>query len=422
MPATIDPKGVASGWSYEEDDWGTLMNQNLRILSALVADGFGQNILTTSGLTYGYRGGVGLTDSGLVDIAAGTLTLPASTTSYIIRNVAGVVSSTTNPVFASSIHLATVVTNATNIVSVVDERYFQDMSQDGTHTARVLAATANVSAATTVAAGTSITAGTDVTAGSSLIGNNLNIARPTAGSDILQALATLAAGSGAGGGENLYLQLALIPSNTAANRIARIQVGDNSTVRPLQLRVSRTYIGSAETAAFVGSEMARVAGSLQVDAGVTATQFNGSAVGLTAIPADQLTGSIADARLSAPVQGAAAAATAAQVAAAAAQSTADGAVAVNVTQNARLSAVEAARAFASVISDNVPVARVNFGAALGYTGANTGARGFNSILTVLPAAGVAYNQAAQQDIIDELAQIRDCLRQLAFDLSARTVL
>ena len=468
MPATVDTKGVASGWSYEEDDWGTLMNRNMRILSALVADGFGQNILTTSGLTYGYRGGVGLTGSGLADVAAGTITLPASTTSYVVRNVAGVVSSTTNPVFPAFIHLATVVTNATNIVSVSDERYFQDVTQDGTQTIVNLAAFAAISGASIAVTGNATVGGNAAVTGG-ITGANVAVATSTFPNDVRSGVGSFGGGASQGADGTLALAAIVNPSATPANRYVALQSGDAATVRGMQLRASRVFIGTNVSPAYTSDEYLGVEGPVRLQAGGGGLRLGPGSVdrtfaefyartatpnvrsgyigfgiaggtGLTlaneigALSLTANTGTVnivgsqvvADVPVVAPSfigSGAGLATdTVPQAAVVGLPAALSGLAAVDAALDTRVDALELARPFLSVVSDNVPVARVNFGAALGYTGASTGARGFNTILSVLPAAGVAYNQAAQQDLVDEVNQMRDCFRQLAADLTARGVL
>jgi hypothetical protein len=248
MPATTDTKGIASGWAYEEDDWGVLMNRNLRVLSALVLSGFGQNILTTSGLTYGYRGGVGLGPAGIVPVAGGTVTLPPNATSYIIRTVDGTVTSTTNPSFPTSIQLATVVTNISGIISVEDTRYIQDLSQNGTLAARFFTALDSVSTP------------------------ELRVENEAAVPDVRVALGIFNAGA-----NDLGLAVIAHPSGTVNDRYVQMQVGDEISLRDLALRSRRLYVGREEEPAFVDAELVNVRGQVCLsDGGASLQQRAGS--------------------------------------------------------------------------------------------------------------------------------------------------
>lgn len=83
---------------------------------------FGNKTSTSTGLTYGYYGGRIYSNGTLVTIADGTLSLPASSTSYIQRTAAGVVSTNTTGYTAGLIPMATVVTGAASITTITDTR------------------------------------------------------------------------------------------------------------------------------------------------------------------------------------------------------------------------------------------------------------------------------------------------------------
>lgn len=510
MPATTDNKGIASGYTPGEDGWGNAQNQNLRAISAMLIEGFANEVTTTTGLTYGYKPGVGLTGTGLVQIAAGTVILPPSVSGYLVRTVAGVVTFQTSALFPDKIHLATITTNISSITSIIDNRYVQDSSQDGTNTARNFAAIAAVSGQTLNLTGNAIVGGSALVTGA-ITGASVAVANAAFPVDTRSGVASFGGGPAQGADGTVSMAAIVNPSATALNRYVGWQSGDNTTIRGMQLRMARLYIGTNSAPAFTGGEqvaiegqvniqngaeglrlgpggsdhtylafyprtatpnvrggyigyaagaspdlsminslgalyLAASSGSLTIGAGgatltgpLNATAFNGSGAGLTAntVPQASVAGlitalaaanSAANAAQTTANSGVSSAATAQSTAntavsnAATAQSAANAANATNSTQDGRLTAVEAARAFAVVVSDNVPVARVNFDwASLGYTGTNTGSRSFNTVLTVLPAAGVAYNQIAQQDIVEEINQLRDCLRQLAFDLISRNL-
>ena len=265
MPATVDNKGIHSGWSTDEDNWGALMNQNLRVISALVMSGFAQDLLATSGLTYGFRSGTGVNAGGLIPVAAGTLTLPPNATSYIVRTVAGVVSSQTSATFPDRIHLATVVTNVSNITSIVDERYVQDVTQNGTLTARALTSLSTVNARQYVAQNAAAASGTTNVAGYFAAGNDITL------------------------GE-LYLALTVFPNTVAANRVSTIQSADGVALRKLGMLASQTYIG-INTPSFIAGERLSIEGEVRVrGANVIADGFQGDGSAITAIAQANVTG------------------------------------------------------------------------------------------------------------------------------------
>lgn len=83
---------------------------------------FGRRYTTTTGLTWGYYGGVMLVDGVLTSISDGTVALSASTTNYVEATRAGVVSKNTTGFTAGQIPLYTVVTGASTITSYTDQR------------------------------------------------------------------------------------------------------------------------------------------------------------------------------------------------------------------------------------------------------------------------------------------------------------
>jgi len=83
---------------------------------------FGRKYTTTTGLTWGYYGGILLVDGVLTSIADGTVALSASTTNYVEATRAGVVSKNTTGFTAGQIPLYTVVTGASTITSYTDQR------------------------------------------------------------------------------------------------------------------------------------------------------------------------------------------------------------------------------------------------------------------------------------------------------------
>jgi len=86
------------------------------------ATAWGRRASTTSALTWGYYGGVLWVDGVLTAIANGTVALSASTTNYVERTRAGVVSKNTTGFTAGSTPLYTIVTGSATITSYTDHR------------------------------------------------------------------------------------------------------------------------------------------------------------------------------------------------------------------------------------------------------------------------------------------------------------
>lgn len=95
---------------------------NALIDAASPATLFGRRQSTSSGLTWGYYGGVVSLDGVLTSIANGTLTLTASTTCYVEADRAGVVSFNTVGYTAGRYPLYTIVTGASTVTSYTDNR------------------------------------------------------------------------------------------------------------------------------------------------------------------------------------------------------------------------------------------------------------------------------------------------------------
>lgn len=83
---------------------------------------FGCRPSTTSGLTFGYYGGVMMVDGVVTSIANGTVGLTLSTTNYVEATRAGVVSANTTGFTAGRIPLYTIVTGASTITSATPAR------------------------------------------------------------------------------------------------------------------------------------------------------------------------------------------------------------------------------------------------------------------------------------------------------------
>ncbi|MGB7158550.1 MAG: hypothetical protein WBD40_10825 [Tepidisphaeraceae bacterium] len=122
----ISPSAVAAGVSL-----GTLLNTILTDLTSgpfaveadawdidAIAQGggnFAQDADTTTGLTFGHRGGRLFNGSTIVTVGAGTVALSASTTNYVECSRAGVVSKNTSGFTAGSVPLFTITTGASAI-------------------------------------------------------------------------------------------------------------------------------------------------------------------------------------------------------------------------------------------------------------------------------------------------------------------
>jgi hypothetical protein len=373
MPPVLDNKGINSGYVDEEDGWGTSMNTNLRQLSAYVMNGFAQDVATTTGLVYGYRGGVGLTGATLVNIAPGTVIVPASSTVYIVRTIAGAVTATTNPVFPDRIHMATLVTNVTSIVSVVDARYPQDFTQDGTISA-VSFSTTNVPA----------------TAGAVRLGNAELIAARNAANTGNLALIRLDSANRVVLGDSSTTNTRALGSLTAVgdadvNTLAARGGANSLLLRPgtvdhcylefyprtLTPTTRGGYFGYGAAASEdieldndLGDILFRtndvqlglIGNAVTCNGAINATQFNGSGAGLTTntVPQASVVGLPTALSNLTTALGDAFIAIAGNTAAANALDT-------------RVDGLEVPRPFASAISDNVPISRVTFGASLGYS-------------------------------------------------------
>ncbi len=83
---------------------------------------FGRRQSTSSGLTWGYYGGMIFLDGVLTAIANGTVALSASTTNYVEATRAGVVSKNTTGFTAGQIPLYIIVTGTATVTSYTDDR------------------------------------------------------------------------------------------------------------------------------------------------------------------------------------------------------------------------------------------------------------------------------------------------------------
>lgn len=84
---------------------------------------FSNNASTTTGLTYGYFGGLTRADNAVVAVSDGTVALTASSTNYVeLDAVSGTVSRNTVGFTAGRIPMAQVVTGGSTITSITDKR------------------------------------------------------------------------------------------------------------------------------------------------------------------------------------------------------------------------------------------------------------------------------------------------------------
>lgn len=95
---------------------------------------WGQDTTTTTGLTYGYLGGLIVSGGALTRIADGTVALTDNTTNYVQRSLAGVVSANTTGFTLGSIPMAKIVTASGAISSVEDDRMSDSPDNSGTGT------------------------------------------------------------------------------------------------------------------------------------------------------------------------------------------------------------------------------------------------------------------------------------------------
>lgn len=102
----------------------TIINENFTALNQ--PSTFGWRVQSTTGLQYAYWGGNYQNSSGaLITLADGTVTVTASTTNYVYFDPATntILNSTSVPAIGK-VRLAKVITDATKITSVTDERLF----------------------------------------------------------------------------------------------------------------------------------------------------------------------------------------------------------------------------------------------------------------------------------------------------------
>ncbi len=121
--------GIMYVWYAASSAWVQTNPANTGATGATGASGsvvaFGENPATTTGLTWGYYGGVVDNNGTPTTVAAGTVALTASATNYVSVTQAGAVVVSTAGWTAGAYPLRTLVTNTTSITSDTDSRgYF----------------------------------------------------------------------------------------------------------------------------------------------------------------------------------------------------------------------------------------------------------------------------------------------------------
>ena len=115
-PTTVSSGGASSGLIPALGASGTL-DQSFNSF-------FAENTLTTTGLTWGYLGGIVNNNGTPVTVAAGTIALTASATNYVSVTPAGTVVKSTTGWTAGAFPIRTLVTGASAITTDTDSRGF----------------------------------------------------------------------------------------------------------------------------------------------------------------------------------------------------------------------------------------------------------------------------------------------------------
>lgn len=129
---------ISSGQYNKE----TTANENFGAVSP--AGLFGKKHTTTSGLTFGYYGGVLIVDGVLTSIADGTLALTASVTNYIEATRAGVLSKNSTGFTAGQIPLFTAATSGSAITTLTDYRAWVSVPHVGSFLSKAFSSDANM--------------------------------------------------------------------------------------------------------------------------------------------------------------------------------------------------------------------------------------------------------------------------------------
>lgn len=114
--STTNLPQMTSGQASKEVTFNQLLD------AASPATLFGRDALTTTGLTWGYLGGVVLINGVPTTIANGTVALTTATTNYVEVDSAGSVSANTTAFTPGRTPLYSIVAGASTITSYVDKR------------------------------------------------------------------------------------------------------------------------------------------------------------------------------------------------------------------------------------------------------------------------------------------------------------
>lgn len=112
--------GIGTVTSYI--DWRMAGALGAAPISSQALIDYGNNSITTAGLTYGYNAGLVRNDNVVSTTAAGAVTLTASTTNYVQVSGTGVVTANTTGFTSSQFPMAIVVTGVSAITSIIDKR------------------------------------------------------------------------------------------------------------------------------------------------------------------------------------------------------------------------------------------------------------------------------------------------------------
>ena len=122
MAIETTEKGIEHNYPAGYSGNAAAMNKNLRLLDAWAVDQWAHDEDTTTGLAYGYRGGVVIDSSGTVaEIPGGTIAVADSATSVVYRDATGAVSTAVASDFpVGSLPMAR-VTAASGAITVVED-------------------------------------------------------------------------------------------------------------------------------------------------------------------------------------------------------------------------------------------------------------------------------------------------------------
>jgi hypothetical protein len=113
-------------------DWLTDGNNNFSRIRRMLLNQWSNKLSTTTGLTYGYVGGVGDSGAAFTMVADGTIALTDNATNYVERTAAGVVSTnTTGFTYGTKVPMAKVTTVSGAITNHEDWRFYAPVASSG---------------------------------------------------------------------------------------------------------------------------------------------------------------------------------------------------------------------------------------------------------------------------------------------------